>query len=59
MKWAMAAVAALALAGACATGPQVQGGPRPPQGTGPGGTDFGYWDRDAEGAVTMEATARW
>lgn len=53
MKWAIAAVAALALAGGCATGAQVGGGPRPPQGPGPGGTDFGYWDRDAEGAVDM------
>jgi hypothetical protein len=25
--------------------------PRPPQGKGPAGTDFGYWRRDAEGAV--------
>jgi len=27
------------------------GGARPPQGPGPGGTEFGYWMRDAEGAV--------
>jgi hypothetical protein len=40
------------LAGACASGaPADGGGARPPQGPGPGGTDFGFWNRDAEGAV--------
>jgi hypothetical protein len=29
----------------------VTGGPRPPQGSGPAGTLFGFWDRDAEGSV--------
>jgi hypothetical protein len=38
------------LATACASNP-IQGGARPPQGPGPGGTEFGFWDRDAEGAV--------
>jgi hypothetical protein len=50
MKRAIAIVAALLLA-ACAT--KVAGGPRPPQGPGPGGTQFGFWDRDAEGAVDL------
>lgn len=50
MRLAMAAVAVLALASACATD-KVAGGPRPPQGPGPGGTQFGFWDRDAEGSV--------
>ncbi len=35
---------------ACASGGGSDG-PRPPQGVGAGGTDFGYWRRDAEGAV--------
>lgn len=43
-------IAAALLATACATNP-IQGGPRPPQGPGPAGTQFGFWDRDAEGAV--------
>ena len=41
------------LATACASSP-IQGGPRPPQGPGPAGTQFGFWDRDAEGAVDAE-----
>ena len=51
--------AALVLATACASGGETPakgaanpaGGARPPQGPGPGGTDFGYWNRDQEGAV--------
>ena len=50
MRLAMAALAVLALASACATD-KVAGGPRPPQGPGPGGTEFGFWNRDAEGSV--------
>jgi hypothetical protein len=53
MRLAMAAMAitilASGLAAGCAT--KVAGGPRPPQGPGPGGTEFGFWDRDAEGSV--------
>lgn len=48
-KSAAVALAAVMLAGACAT--RVTDGPRPPQGPGPAGTDFGFWTRDAEGAV--------
>jgi hypothetical protein len=36
---------------ACSTTMVETGGPRPPQGPGPAGTNFGFWDRDAEGAV--------
>lgn len=43
-------IAAATLLVACASNP-IQGGPRPPQGPGPGGTNFGRWDIDAEGAV--------
>lgn len=43
-------VAALLALAACSTS-AIQGGPRPPQGAGPAGTQFGFWDRDAEGAV--------
>lgn len=43
-------VAALLAVAACSSNP-IQGGPRPPQGAGPAGTQFGFWDRDAEGAV--------
>lgn len=50
MKKLFVAAAVLALAGACVNNP-IQGGPRPPQGAGPAGTEFGFWDRDAEGAV--------
>lgn len=50
MRLAIAFVAALLLA-ACAT--KVTGGPRPPQGPGPAGTQFGFWDRDAEGSVDL------
>jgi hypothetical protein len=50
MRLAIAFVASLMLA-ACAT--KVAGGPRPPQGSGPGGTQFGFWDRDAEGSVDL------
>ena len=44
------AIVAAALA-ACSTNMVQTGGPRPPQGPGPAGTNFGFWDRDAEGAV--------
>ncbi len=49
----MAAAAMLVLVGACASQQGVASsvGSRPPQGPGPGGTDFGFWNRDAEGAV--------
>ena len=50
--------AAMLLATACASGEgaskgavSLTSGARPPQGPGPGGTDFGYWNRDQEGAV--------
>lgn len=43
----------LVLASACASAPSVGGGPRPPQGPGPAGTDFGFWNRDAEGSVDV------
>jgi hypothetical protein len=46
----MTSLAALALLSACASD-KIAGGPRPPQGPGPGGTQFGFWDRDAEGSV--------
>ena len=49
MRLVIATVVALALAAGCAT--KVAGGPRPPQGPGPAGTEFGFWDRDAEGSV--------
>jgi hypothetical protein len=51
MRLSIAFVAVFALA-ACAT--KVAGGPRPPQGAGPGGTEFGFWSRDAEGSVDLE-----
>lgn len=44
-------IAAAVLLAACASSNPVQGGPRPPQGPGPAGTNFGRWDIDAEGAV--------
>jgi hypothetical protein len=50
----MAGIAAAALTCACASGPALNGGPRPPQGAGPGGTQFGFWDRDADGAVDAD-----
>ena len=50
MRLVVASMALLALASACASD-KVAGGPRPPQGPGPGGTQFGFWNRDAEGAV--------
>lgn len=49
MKMLVGFVAALA-ACACASGAQLSG-PRPPQGPGPAGTQFGFWDRDADAAV--------
>ena len=53
MRLMLGFAAALAAA-ACATANPIQGGPRPPQGAGPGGTEFGFWDRDAEGAVDQD-----
>ncbi len=53
MKKLAVGFAAAVLVAACASGP-VQGGPRPPQGPGPAGTNFGRWDIDAEGAVDQE-----
>jgi hypothetical protein len=52
MRLALIAMALL-LATGCASGGGLahNGGARPPQGPGPGGTDFGYWNRDQEGAV--------
>lgn len=50
MRLVAASMALLALASACASD-KLAGGPRPPQGPGPGGTQFGFWNRDAEGAV--------
>ena len=47
---AAAGAAGLALS-ACSNVPRIANGPRPPQGAGPGGTQFGFWERDAEGAV--------
>lgn len=47
------AIAGGLLAAACATGLQA-GGPRPPQGPGPAGTNFGLWDTYAEGAVDLD-----
>lgn len=40
---------AVVLAG-CVSGNRTIG-ERPPEGAGPGGTYFGYWNRDADGAV--------
>lgn len=54
MRLAAAVLAGLVLATGCASnggGDADTGGARPPQGPGPGGTDFGYWNRDQEGAV--------
>jgi hypothetical protein len=50
MRLMAAILAGLMLASACASD-KVTGGPRPPQGTGPAGTQFGFWERDAEGSV--------
>lgn len=47
MKSKLAALTAILLVSACASG----GADRPPQGVGPGGTDFGQWRYDAEGAL--------
>jgi hypothetical protein len=52
-KFVGVALTALALA-ACSTTMVQTGGPRPPQGPGPAGTEFGFWDRDAEGAVDQD-----
>ena len=53
MRLMLGIAAGLALA-ACASSNPIQGGPRPPQGAGPGGTEFGFWDRDAEGSVDAD-----
>lgn len=53
MRLMLGIAAALAVA-ACASSNPIQGGPRPPQGAGPGGTEFGFWDRDAEGSVDAD-----
>lgn len=62
LKLVSALVAAAALA-ACASNVIQTGGPRPPQGPGPAGTNFGFWDRDAEGAVDQDfrrfISSRW
>lgn len=50
----VAAVIAAATLVACQSTVIQTGGPRPPQGTGPAGTNFGFWDRDAEGAVDQD-----
>jgi hypothetical protein len=52
MKYAILAIGAMLALSACASGnalPNV--GPRPMDGIGPGGTDFGYWYRDGDGSV--------
>jgi hypothetical protein len=55
--------AALLLTAACSSTVVQTGGPRPPQGAGPGGTHFGRWEIDAEGAVDQDfrrqVNARW
>lgn len=53
MRLMLGIAAALAVA-ACASTNPIEGGPRPPQGPGPGGTEFGFWGRDAEGAVDAD-----
>lgn len=53
MKVILGALAGL-LACACASGPEMVSYPRPPQGAGPGGTLFGFWDRDADAAVDAD-----
>ena len=50
MRLVAISLALLAFASACTTD-KLAGGPRPPQGPGPAGTQFGFWNRDAEGAV--------
>ncbi|HVY89575.1 MAG TPA: hypothetical protein VG942_11950 [Hyphomonadaceae bacterium] len=52
MTRAVSVLAAMLLASACAS-TSVVSAPRPPQGAGPAGTQFGFWDRDAEGAVDV------
>jgi len=56
MKLAHTLLAGMALlaTAACSTTVVNTGGPRPPQGPGPAGTNFGFWDRDAEGAVDQD-----
>lgn len=54
LKLVGVAFAGIALA-ACSTTVIQTGGPRPPQGvSSAAGTDFGFWDRDAEGAVDQD-----
>ena len=45
------AVTAFALLAGCVSGPDINTGPRPPEGPGPAGTDFGWWNRDSDGSV--------
>lgn len=48
---------ALAVLSACASQQDratAASGARPPEGKGPAGTDFGYWNRDAEGSVDQQ-----
>jgi hypothetical protein len=55
MKRVAVAIAVALMAGACASDPSAGGGgPRPPQGAGPAGTQFGFWDRDADAAVDAD-----
>jgi hypothetical protein len=53
--WLAGLMAAFVLAACASSGLPIESAtanlPRPPQGKGPAGTDFGYWRRDAEGAV--------
>lgn len=53
MKRILTSLVFAALAAGCGSTPANVGnsGPRPPEGVGPAGTDFGYWNRDAEGSV--------
>lgn len=50
MKRILVLAAALGLT-ACASSQPDNGGPRPPEGPGRAGINFGYWNRDAEGSV--------
>ncbi len=54
MRLVAVGIAVALMAGACASDPLTGGGPRPPQGPGPAGTQFGFWDRDADAAVDAD-----
>lgn len=54
MKLVAVGIAVGLMAAACASDPLTGGGPRPPQGPGPAGTQFGFWDRDADAAVDAD-----